>query len=282
MSGTPASQRSVGAAESRASHAKPIPHALAFEGYSLISGFVSPLREVSFALKAGESMAIVGPAGSGKSMLLAVMSQIVWETAYDPVSITQRGHAAILGEAVTPGRPSPCVLEKLQARISLVSEQTSWLPLSVAENFELSQRLLGRPDPVPFHDLIEGLPLSSRNKAMMLALAELLPPQIEPPLLQELAIIRALLRKPALLLLDEPFVRMDPVLQRQTENLVLEAAEESTLVWATNDLHQASRVTDVTLLMLHGGVMEFTPTPQFFTNPRTEEAERFIAGRDVD
>lgn len=279
MTGTPAPQRSLGA---NPPPGTPAPAALAFEGYSLVSGFVSPLRDVTFALKAGESMAIVGPAGSGKSMLLAVMSQIVWETAYDPGSITQRGHAAILGEGVTPGRPSAEALERLQARISLVSEQTSWLPLSVAENFELTQRLLGRADPVPFHDLIEGLPLSSRNRAMMLALAELLPPQIEPPLLQELAIIRALLRKPALLLLDEPFVRMDPVLQRQTENLVLEVAEESTLVWATNDLHQASRVTDITLFMLHGGVMEFTPTPQFFTNPRTEEAERFIAGRDVE
>jgi ABC-type phosphate transport system ATPase subunit len=34
--------------------------------------------------------------------------------------------------------------------------------------------------------------------------------------------------------------------------------------------------------MLHGSVVEFTPTPQFFTNPRSKEAEHFIAGRDVD
>lgn len=256
--------------------------ALVFQNYALVSGFVSPLRDVTFSLRRGESMAVIGPAGSGKSMLLAVLSQTVWETAFEPDAITQKGSAEILGTPVTPRRPSPPDLEFLQARTALVGEQTAWLPLSIAENFDLSQRLLGVQNPRSYADILESLPLSSRNKAMMAALAELLPSQVEAPLLQELAVIRALLRRPQLLLLDEPFVRMDPVLLRQTENLILAIAEETTLVWATNDLHQASRVTDQTLFMLHGTVVEFTPTPQFFTNPRSEEAEHFIAGRDVD
>ena len=256
--------------------------ALNFKNYAVLSGFVSPLRGVTFSLRQGESMAIIGPAGSGKSMLLSVLSQTVWETAYEPSAVRQDGHATILGVEVSPAKPTLPLLQSLQSRTALVSEETAWLPLSIAENFDFTQRLLGLKDPRPYQDLLEALPLSSRNKAMMLALAELMPAQIEPPLLQELAVVRALMRKPELLLLDEPFVRMDPVLLRQTENLILSLAEETTLVWATNDLHQASRVTDQTLFMLHGSVVEFTPTPQFFTNPRSEEAEHFIAGRDVD
>ncbi len=258
------------------------PIALGFRHYALHSGFLSPLRDVSFSLRAGESMAIIGPAGSGKSMLISVLGQTVWETAYEPRGITQSGFAEILGKTVTPERPGPSALAALQAHTALVSEQNAWLPLSMAENFDFSQRLLGEERPRSYHEILEALPLSSRNRAMMLALAELMPSQIEPPLLQELAVIRALLRQPRLLLLDEPFVRMDPVLLRQTENLVLEVAEHTTVIWATNDLHQASRVTDQTLFMLHGGVVEFTPTPQFFTNPKSREAENFIAGRDVD
>lgn len=256
--------------------------ALIFQNYALVSGFVSPLRDVTFTLRRGESMAVIGPAGSGKSMLLSVLSQTIWETAFDLDAITQKGSAEILGTPVTPERPGRAELEALQARVALVSEQTAWLPLSMAENFDLSQRLLGLHEPLPYAEILESLPLSSRNKAMMFALAELLPSQVEAPLLQELAVIRALLRKPHLLLLDEPFVRMDPVLLRQTENVILAVAEETTLVWATNDLHQASRVTDQTLFMLHGSVVEFTPTPQFFTNPQSREAEHFIAGRDVE
>jgi|GEM_PF-617050 len=256
--------------------------AVSFEGYTLVSGFVSPLRDVTFSLRQGESMAIVGPAGSGKSMLLSVLSQTLWDTAFEPRNINQRGHAEILGLPLTPRKPERAVLEMLQAQTALVGEQTAWLPLSMAENFEFSQRLLGVREPLSYAEMLEAQPLSPRNRAMMLALAEFLPAQIESPLLQELAIIRALLRKPRLMLLDEPFVRMDPVLLRQTENLILGVGEETTLVWATNDLHQASRVSDWILFMLHGTVMEFTPTPQFFTNPRCEEAEKFIAGRDVD
>ena len=81
-------------------------------------------------------------------------------------------------------------------------------------------------------------------------------------------------------MLDDAFLRMDPVMLKQTENLVLNMSEKTTLVWATNDLYQASRVTDWTLFMRHGTIVEYTQTAQFFTTPSTQEAENFIAGRD--
>jgi ABC-type phosphate transport system ATPase subunit len=256
--------------------------AIEWDGYSLISGYQSPLHNVSFSVAPGESVAIIGPAGSGKSMLLAVLSQMIWEAATQPQAISQRGLALVLGEEIAPGRPPMEVMARLRRQVALVSEHAAWLPLPISENFEISSQFFDPEHRKPFADCIEDLPLSPRNKAMMLALAELLPSQIEPPLLQELSIIRALLRKPKLLLLDEPFVRMDPVLTRQNENLILQLSEDTTCLWATNDLHQASRVTDWTLFLLHGQVVEFTPTAQFFTNPKQEESEHFIAGRERD
>lgn len=253
--------------------------AVEFESYSLTSGFTSPLQEVTFALRPGESMGIVGLAGSGKTMLLHVMSQMIWDAAYEPESIRQSGRCQILGYQVTPRKPTLPTLEVLQARTALVSETSAWLPLSIAENFEMAQAIQGRV-PSPYTQLVESLPVSPRHRAKLLALAELLPGQIESPLLQHLAVVRALLKRPALLLLDEPMMRMDPVLVKITENLILTMADQATIVWATNDLYQASRVTDLTLFMRYGRVLECTPTPQFFTNPKTREAESFIAGRD--
>jgi ABC-type phosphate transport system ATPase subunit len=133
---------------------------------------------------------------------------------------------------------------------------------------------------MPFEDFIDSLPISNRNKAQLLSVAELLASQIDQPILQQLAIIRALLRKPRLLMLDEAFIRMDPVMVKNTEAILLAQSESMTLISATNDLLQASRLSDKILFLLDGRVIECTPTTRFFTNPKTRQAESFIAGRD--
>ncbi len=254
--------------------------ALEFSHFTLSTGYQSPLIDLSFEVQTGESIGIVGPSGSGKSTLLKVMSQSIWDDSNHQNSVRLEGNCSILGFPVTPKKPTLPTLEILRSKTAFVGQNSTWLPVSIAENFALIQMLSGSENPEPFENILESLPLSQRNRAQIFALAELMPTQIERPLLQQLAIIRALLRKPAFLLFDEPFLGMDPVLLRQTENLILNLAEKSTLIWATNDLHQASRVTDHILFMLHGRAIEYTSTPQFFTHPKSREAESFIAGRD--
>jgi phosphate transport system ATP-binding protein len=109
-----------------------------------------------------------------------------------------------------------------------------------------------------------------------------MPSEIEAPYLQYLAIIRALVRKPKVLLLDEALIKLDPILLRHAEALLFDKAEKMTLIWATNDLHQASRMTDRTILLLNGKLREDSETTAFFTNPRTTEAEAFISGREPE
>ncbi len=255
---------------------------ISFENYSLSVGFISPIRDLSFTIHEGESVAIIGPAGSGKSMVLSVIAQFIWEMDNNLLlnSFKQTGGIKILGIPISSKKPHHEILKKISSQIALVSEKSAWLPVSIAENFALSQNLVGIKDILPFHQLIDTLPISYHNKALIDSLAELLPSQVELPFLQQLAIIRALLRKPKIFLLDDAFLRMDPVMLKQTEKLILNMSDKTTLVWATNDLYQASRVTDWTLFMRHGTIVEYTQTAQFFTNPSTQEAENFIAGRD--
>lgn len=253
-----------------------------FEKYSLSIGYISPIRDLSFSIQAGESVAIIGPAGSGKSMILSVIAQYLWEMD-DGFSLNlfkQSGELKILNNTVSNEKPTSEVLKKIYSNVVLVTEKSAWLPVSIAENFALTQHLIGTKKFLPFRELIDSLPISQHNKAQIDSLAELLPNQVEIPFLQQLSIIRALIRKPKVLLLDDAFLRMDPVLLKQTENLILKMSEKSTLIWATNDLYQASRVTDWTLFIRHGSIVEYTPTAQFFTNPSTRDAENFIAGRD--
>jgi ABC-type phosphate transport system ATPase subunit len=253
-----------------------------FKNYSLTSGYLSPLKDVTFTVKKGSACALVGTSGSGKSMLLSVLSQAFWEVLESEGSLVQSGVAKVLGVTVSLGGVTAMLRNDLMARIALVTDHSFWLPLSIGENFRLAQRVWGVEDPVPYGDILDGFKLSSRNRLLMRSLEELMPKQVEQPLLQELAIIRALLRKPELLLLDEPFVKMDPVLLKQAEELILNVSEDTTVIWATNDLHQASRVTDMTVFLRNGRTIESTPTAQFFTNPQTRAAEMFVAGKEED
>ncbi|MEN9809996.1 MAG: phosphate import ATP-binding protein PstB [Pseudomonadota bacterium] len=256
------------------------PTIIELQNYALQSGYSALLQGIELSVTAGESLGVVGPAGSGKSLLLKVISQSIWDRNISGLeSPIQTGHCRIFGETFAEKKPSSSTLSVLQRQMALVGDASAWLPVSIAQNFE-AVRVVSGLERMPFEDFIDSLPISNRNKAQLLSVAELLASQIDQPILQQLAIIRALLRKPRLLMLDEAFIRMDPVMVKNTEAILLAQSESMTLISATNDLLQASRLSDKILFLLDGRVIECTPTTRFFTNPKTRQAESFIAGRD--
>lgn len=256
------------------------PTIIELKNYALQSGYSALLRGIELSVMAGESLGVVGPAGSGKSLLLKVISQSIWDRNISGLeSPIQTGYCRIFGETFAEKKPSSSTLSALQRQMALVGDASAWLPVSIAQNFE-AVRVVSGLERMPFEDFIDSLPVSNRNKAQLLSVAELLASQIDQPILQQLAIIRALLRKPRLLMLDEAFIRMDPVMVKNTEAILSAQSESLTLISATNDLLQASRLSDKILFLLDGRVIECTPTTRFFTNPKTRQAESFIAGRD--
>lgn len=256
------------------------PAMIELSNYALRSGYSALLQGINFSLEAGESLGVVGPAGAGKSLLLKVISQSIWDRNISGLeSPIQTGECKVFGESFGEKKPSSASLSALQRQLALVGDTSTWLPVSIAQNFE-AVRVVSGLERMPFDAFVDSLPVSSRNKAQLLSVTELLASHVDQPLLQQLAIIRALLRKPRLLMLDEAFIRMDPVLLKNTESILVAQSESLTLMSATNDLGQASRMTDKILFLLDGRVVEFTPTTRFFTNPKTRQAESFIAGRD--
>jgi ABC-type phosphate transport system ATPase subunit len=260
-----------------------------FSNYRLVQDDFVLLQDLNFQIQSGDSVAIVGPTGSGKSLLLGVMQQSLWGIAPREKRLQkartlwrESGQAWILGLKCAPELPPPEALSQIHGDIALVRESSVWLPLSIAENFLASQRLAGKTTVLSFEQIVQDFGPSPRNRALLMSLAEQYPGQIEAPYLQYLAIIRALVRRPKVLLLDEALIRLDPILLRHAESLLYDKAAGTTLVWATNDLHQASRMTDRTLLLLGGKLWEDSETPKFFANPRTVEAEAFISGREPE
>ncbi len=96
---------------------------------------------------------------------------------------------------------------------------------------------------------------------------------------QRLALARALARDPAILFLDEPTASLDPYATKAIEDIVRAVAARGVkVVMSTHDLGQARRLAGDVVLLHRGRLIESGPAEEFFANPRTEEARKFIAG----
>ncbi|MDX9718973.1 MAG: ATP-binding cassette domain-containing protein, partial [Thauera sp.] len=96
---------------------------------------------------------------------------------------------------------------------------------------------------------------------------------------QRLALARAWLTKPRLLLLDEPTASLDPSASAEVERIIREIRTDGTRVlMVTHNLGQATRLADDIVFMSAGRVCEHTPVRAFFARPQSEEARLFIQG----
>ena len=94
-----------------------------------------------------------------------------------------------------------------------------------------------------------------------------------------LAVSRALMSRPCLLLLDEPCSALDPISTLKVEELIYELKSKYTIVIVTHNMQQAARVSDYTAFMYMGKLIEFGDTDTLFTNPAKKQTEDYITGR---
>ncbi len=196
---------------------------------------------------------VLGPNGAGKSMLLRVLCGLVAPTA---------GGIAWGGGA----RPASGVM--------MVFQHPMLLRASVLENAALSLRPLGIAGTERrrrAYAVLERIGLAHRasENAARLSGGEK----------QRLALARAWLAQPRLLLLDEPTASLDPSATAEVERIIREIRTDGTrILMVTHNLGQATRLGDDIVFVANGKVCEHTPTQRFFTRPASAEAKLFIQG----
>ena len=228
------------------------------------------LGPVSLDVRLGEILSIIGPAGSGKSTLLKVLNRM---TDFED-SLQLEGTVLFRGQDL-----AEVDVIDLRRRVGLVFPVPTPLPMSIFENLAFGLRLKG----VRAHS-----ELMQRAEAGLKAayLWEEVKDRLAMPASnlsggqqQRLCLARTLTLKPDALLLDEPCSGLDPISTAKIEEALTALKREMAIVLVTNNVKQASRVSDNTAFLLMGELVEFAPTVDLFTNPKDKRTEDYVTGR---
>jgi len=221
---------------------------------------------LSLTVPAGEICVLVGPSGGGKTTALKLVNRLIPLTSGD---IRVDG-ASILDLDVTGLRRS----------IGYVIQQVGLFPhMTVEANIATVPRLLGWPRPQIRERVVELLELVGLDPV---ADRRRFPSQLSGGQRQRVGLARALAANPPLMLMDEPFGAIDPIVRArlQDEFLRLQSELQKTVVFVTHDIDEAIKVGDRIAILREGGRLAQYDTPQrILAQPADEFVAEFV-GRD--
>lgn len=223
------------------------------------------VEALDLEIQSGEFVALVGPSGCGKTTTLRMINRLV---------VPSSGRILIDGDD-TASRP----LEELRRGIGYVIQQVGLFPhQTVAENIATVPHLLGweraRID-ARVEELLDlvGLPAAEYGRRR--------PSELSGGERQRVGVARALGADPPILLMDEPFGAIDPVVRHrlQDELLRLQRIVRKTIVFVTHDIDEAVKLGDRVALFATGGkLMQYATPGEMLANPANDFVREFLGG----
>ncbi len=222
------------------------------------------LNDISFSIKKGEVVVILGPSGCGKSTFLRCLNRL---------EDIDEGTLALNGKHYEKEKKS---VHLIREKVGMVFQSYDLFP-----NMTIINNLLLAPCKVQHRDkkevreeaekLLERVGLKEKINEY--------PRQLSGGQKQRAAIVRALLMKPEILLLDEITAALDPEMVREVLQVVLELAKEGmTMVIVTHEMEFAKAVADRVIFLDKGRIVEESSPEEFFNQPETERARQFLNG----
>ncbi|MEL7149192.1 MAG: betaine/proline/choline family ABC transporter ATP-binding protein [Pseudomonadota bacterium] len=224
------------------------------------------VREATFSVARGEIFCIMGLSGSGKSTLVRHVNRLIEPSA---------GTIHVLGEDV--GKKNPKELREMRARhIGMVFQHMALMPhRSVRDN-------------VAYPLEIRGVPKSRRwavsehtlNLVNLDGYEDRLPRELSGGMQQRVGIARALASDPEILLMDEPFSALDPLIRLQLQDQFKSLVEDlkKTTLFITHDLDEAIRIGHRIAIMKDGVIVQIGTPEEIVTQPADEYVREFVQG----
>jgi glycine betaine/proline transport system ATP-binding protein len=236
------------------------------------SGQIVGVHDVSFALSPGEFFVIMGLSGSGKSTLLRCLNRLIPPTAGSVWLQTDAGEVDV-------ARAGPGELRRLrQGHLAMVFQRFGLLPhRSVRDNvgYGLEVQRIARTERIRRADeTLELVGLGGWGDA--------LPSSLSGGMQQRVGLARAIATGAKVLLMDEPFSALDPLIkmQMQDEMIRLQRQLGRTIVFITHDLDEALRLGDRIAIMDDGGFVQVGTPERIVTEPKTAYVADFVAHAD--
>ncbi|MBG9786357.1 MULTISPECIES: quaternary amine ABC transporter ATP-binding protein [Brevibacillus] len=226
------------------------------------------VNQASFSIEAGEIFVIMGLSGSGKSTLVRLLNRLIEPTD---------GHVFINGKDIVSLNHED-LRDVRRKNITMVFQKFALFPhRTVLENAEYGLE-------------VSGIPKAERQEKAMKSLELVglkgwensLPDQLSGGMQQRVGLARGLANDPDVLLMDEAFSALDPLIRKemQDELLELQTKMKKTIIFITHDLDEALRIGDRIALMKDGNVVQVGTPEEILTNPANKYVERFV--EDVD
>ena len=232
------------------------------------TGATVGVYDASFEVEEGEIFVIMGLSGSGKSTMIRLLNRLI-----EPTS----GNIYIDGQDIS-SLDKEGLREVRRNKMSMVFQNFGLFPhRTILENTEYGLEIRGVPKEERQAKAEKALENSS-----LIAFKDQLPSQLSGGMQQRVGLARALANDPEILLMDEAFSALDPLIRREMQDELLDLQEnvKKTIIFITHDLNEALRIGDRIALMKDGQIMQIGTGEEILTNPANEYVRTFV--EDVD
>jgi len=233
------------------------------------TGHTVGVQQASFTIQEGEIFVVMGLSGSGKSTMVRMLNRLI-----DPTY----GAVKINGEDITK-MSSEQLIELRRKDMSMVFQSFALMPhQTVLQNAAFGLEVAGVDRAEREQRALDAL-----EQVGLKANARSYPSELSGGMKQRVGLARALAVDPSILLMDEAFSALDPLIrtQMQDELIELQKKKARTVVFISHDLDEAMRIGDRIAIMEQGRVVQIGAPDEIVTNPADEYVRSFFHGVDV-
>jgi glycine betaine/proline transport system ATP-binding protein len=228
------------------------------------TGCIVGLRDINLEIKKGEFYILMGLSGSGKSTLIRALIRLIKST---------KGSIEINGDDITKMN-SDQLMKFRRKTFGMVFQHYGLLPhMSVLDNAAYGLKIKGISKEDRYKKAQEVL-----ETVGLKGWEDYYPTSLSGGMQQRVGLARALANEPEILLMDEPFSGLDPLIRRQMQDelVELQSTLQKTIIFVTHDLHEALKLGDKIAIMRNGEVVQIGTPEDIVTNPADEYVSEFV------
>jgi len=233
------------------------------------TGMTVGVCNASFSVREGEIFVVMGLSGSGKSTLVRMLNRLI-----EPSS----GEIVVKGSDIAKMSEKE-LMEFRRKHISMVFQSFALMPhLTVLQNAAFGLELAGVPPAQR-----EARANSALSQVGLEPYGHSYPNELSGGMQQRVGLARALANDPSILLMDEAFSALDPLIrtEMQDELLTLQEEQKRTVIFISHDLDEAMRIGDRIAIMEGGRVVQVGTPDEILNNPADDYVSSFFRGVDV-